>query len=194
MRGQDRRTSYAPGMGRKYDSITDSTAEFVAAQPMFFVATAPLGGDGHVNQSPKGADSMRIAGPNTIIYADIAGSGAETIAHLRENGRITVMWCSFGPKPRILRMYGKGESVLPSHPDFPDLAAQLPNFKALRSIIRVDVDRIADSCGFGVPEMELIGQRSKMREWADRKTDVELQQYMADNNTASIDGLPAWEG
>ena len=161
---------------------------------MFFVATAPLAADGRVNLSPKGADSLRVIDPQTVIYTDLAGSGAETIAHLRDNGRITLMWCSFGPKPRILRVFGGGEHLLPDHPDFPSLANLFPQYKALRSIIRVRTGRIADSCGFGVPEMDLIGQRSNMATWAERKTPAELQTYMRDNNTVSIDGLPAWEG
>lgn len=174
--------------------ITDQVARFIADQPMFFVATAPLDGDGHVNVSPKGADSLRVLDPQTVIYADLAGSGAETIAHLRDNGRITILWCSFGPKPRILRVFGQGEHLLPAHPEFTELADRFPTYKALRSIIRVKTERIADSCGFGVPEMKLIGQRSAMGDWADRKSPDDLLDYMHDMNTISIDGLPAWEG
>jgi len=181
-------------MGRKYEIITDQVAEFIANQPMFFVATAPLGEGGHVNVSPKGADSLRVLDPQTVIYADLAGSGAETIAHLRDNGRITILWCSFGPKPRILRIYGRGEHVLPTNPGFTELAELLPAYKALRSIIRIKTERIADSCGFGVPEMELVGQRSAMDDWADRKSPDDLLGYMHEKNTVSIDGLPAWEG
>ncbi len=182
------------GMGRKYDTITDQVAEFISDQPMFFVATAPLSGDGHVNLSPKGVDSLRVTGPQTLIYADLAGSAAETIAHLRENGRITVMWCSFGPKPRILRIHGRGSYLLPADPRFAELAAHFPEYAALRSIVTVAVERIADSCGFGVPEMTLIGQRDRLVDWGDRKTPEELHEYMVENNTISIDGLPAWEG
>lgn len=181
-------------MGRKYETITDPVAAFITAQPMFFVATAPLSKDGHVNLSPKGADTLRVTGPNTIVYADLVGSAAETIGHLGENGRITIMWCSFGPTPRILRAYGRGEAALEGDPDFAALAGLFPAYKALRAVIRINVDRIADSCGFGVPEMDLVGQRSKMIEWGDRKSPDELQRYMEDNNTTTIDGLPAWEG
>ena len=181
-------------MGRIYDTITESIAAFIEDQPMSFVGTAPLDAAGHVNLSPKGADSLRVVGPKTVIYADLTGSGAETIAHLRENGRITIMWCDFGPKPRILRTHGRGEYLLPSHPEFPALADEFPSYNGLRSIIRVNVSRIADSCGYGVPEMELIGQRSRMIEWGDGKSPAELNEYMHKNNTVSIDGLPAWEG
>ena len=181
-------------MGRKYDTITEPVREFIADQPMFFVATAPLAGDGHVNLSPKGMDTLRVVDANTIIYADLAGSGAETIAHLRENGRITILWCSFGANPRIVRAYGRGDFIYPDDPDFEQFNAYLPYYHGLRSVIRVSVDRVADSCGFGVPEMTLVGQRSRLSEWAERRTADEIQQYMSKNNTVSIDGLPAWEG
>lgn len=181
-------------MGREYKTITDSLAGFIEAQAMFFVATAPLDEAGHVNLSPKGADSLRILDPTTIAYADLVGSGAETIAHLRNNGRVTIMWCSFGQKPRILRFYGVGEHVLPSHPDFAELVQSFPQFRALRSVIKVRANRIADSCGYGVPEMELIKPRSMLAEWADRKSDEQLTKYMEDKNRVSIDGLPAWDG
>ncbi len=181
-------------MGRKYETITDQVASFINNQPMFFVATAPLDIAGHVNLSPKGADSLRVIDRHTVVYADLAGSGAETIAHLRENGRITILWCSFGPKPRILRVHGRGEHLLPDHAEFADMADLFPRYKALRSMIRVHADRIADSCGFGVPEMELIAERSKMMEWADRRSPAKIHKYMKDNNSSSIDGLPAWKG
>ena len=181
-------------MGRIHETFTDQLAAFIDSQPMFFVATAPLDSGGHVNLSPKGADSLQIAGPNTVVYADLTGSGAETIAHLRENGRITIMWCSFGNKPRILRAYGRGEYLLPDHREFPAVAATFPNYRGLRSIIRISVSRIADSCGYGVPIMEMTGQRPRMIEWGERKSPEELRDYMKKNNTVSIDGLPAWEG
>ncbi|MDJ0954394.1 MAG: pyridoxamine 5'-phosphate oxidase family protein [Acidimicrobiia bacterium] len=181
-------------MGRKYETITDQLRAFIADQPMFFVATAPLRGDGHVNVSPKGTDSLRVTGPRELMYADLVGSAAETIAHLRENGRITIMWCSFGPKPRILRIHGRGTHTLPADPGFSARASQFPEYSALRSIVTIAVERIADSCGFGVPEMTLVGQRDRLLDWGDRKTAEELHDYMVDNNTVSIDGLPAWEG
>ncbi|MCP4304810.1 MAG: pyridoxamine 5'-phosphate oxidase family protein [bacterium] len=181
-------------MGRKYETLADSVVAFIEEQAMFFVATAPLREDGHVNVSPKGADSLRVIDNTTIIYADLTGSAAETIAHLRDNGRITIMWCSFGPKPRILRVYSQGEHLLPSHPEFAELSELFPDFKALRSIVRLRTGRIADSCGYGVPEMDLVGPRSKMAEWADRKSPAELEEYRHTNNEVSIDGLPAWEG
>ncbi len=176
-------------MGRVYDEIGEPLQRFIAAQPMFFVATAP--GEGRVNLSPKGMDSLRVVDQNTIAYVDLVGSGAETIAHLRDNGRITIMWCSFGSTPRILRAYGRGEHLLPQHPHFAELASLFPEFRAVRSIIRVGVDRMADSCGFGVPEMELIGQRNRLIEWAGGRSDEDLEAYKAEKNALSIDGLPA---
>lgn len=181
-------------MGRVYQSISEAVQRFIEEQPMFFVATAPLAAEGHINLSPKGMDTLRIVDPDTIAYVDLAGSGAETIAHLRDNGRITIMWCSFGPAARIVRAYGTGTHILPGSRHFDDLASLLPPYRAVRSMIRIAVDRVADSCGFGVPEMTLIGQRSRLAEWADHRTDEEIETYKRDNNTVSIDGLPAWEG
>jgi hypothetical protein len=181
-------------MGRIYDDIGEPLQRFIAEQPMFFVATAPLSGDGRVNLSPKGMDSLRVVDPHTIAYVDLVGSGAETIAHLRDNGRITIMWCSFGPTPRILRAYGNGVHVRPEQIGFSELASLFPEYRALRSIIRITVERMADSCGFGVPAMDLVGQRSRLTEWGDKRTDEELDKYKREMNAFSIDGLPAWEG
>lgn len=181
-------------MGRTYETITDPLAAFIAMQPVFFVATAPQGSDGHVNLSPKGADTLRVTGPTSIAYLDFAGSAAETIAHIRDNGRVTIMWCSFGPRPRILRVYGRGRHLLKGDSGFTELSALFADYTGTRSIITVEATRIADSCGFGVPEMELIGPRERMLEWADNQTPDELESYMRKNNTTSIDGLPAWRG
>lgn len=179
-------------MGRVHNAISDSLQSFIAAQPMFFVATAPLAAEGHVNLSPKGMDTLRVVDPTTIAYVDLVGSGAETIAHLRNNGRITIMWCSFGDKPRILRAYGSGEHLLPTDGRFDDLAGLFPGYRAVRSIIRVDVHRVADSCGYGVPQMDLVGQRYGIVDWGDHQSDDELEQYKRDKNALSIDGLPAF--
>lgn len=179
-------------MGRVHDSISDSLRSFIAAQPMFFVASAPLAAAGHVNLSPKGMDTLRVVDPTTVAYVDLVGSGAETIAHLRDNGRITIMWCSFGDKPRILRAYGRGEHILPADGRFPELAALFPEYRAVRSIILIAVHRVADSCGFGVPQMDLVGQRSRLIEWGNHKTDDEIEEYKRHKNASSIDGLPAF--
>ena len=181
-------------MARIYETITDQLAGFIAAQPMFFVATAPLAADGHVNLSPKGGDTLRVTGPDTVMYADFAGSGAETIAHLRDNGRITIMWCSFGKRPRIVRIHGRGTALFDGDDAFAGLVGEFPPLSGLRSIISVEVTRIADSCGYAVPRMDLIEPRTRLEDWIEGQTPEELAGYMQENNTTSIDGLPAWPG
>ncbi|GAA4073390.1 pyridoxamine 5'-phosphate oxidase family protein [Actinomadura miaoliensis] len=181
-------------MGKIYDRIDERLRAFIVAQPMFFVATAPA--DGHVNVSPKGyADTFAVLDDRTVGYLDLTGSGAETIAHLRENGRITVMFCSFGRTPNILRLYGTGRVVTPGSPQWPDLARHFPvDTPGSRAIIVVAVDRIADSCGYGVPYMEPAGDRDMLKDWAARKTPEKLSAYQAEKNATSIDGLPALDG
>src|SRR3954447_1483054 len=154
-------------MGRIYDCIDERLATWIAQQSMFFVGTAPAGEEGHVNVSPKGPiGSLRVLDERTVAYLDIVGSGAETIAHLRENGRVCVMFCAFDGPPRILRLHGSGEVVLPGDADFGDLRAQgfhePEAAESMRAIVRVDVTRIADSCGYGVPLMRYEGERSHM--------------------------------
>lgn len=181
-------------MGRVYRNIEAPVQRFIEEQPMFFVATAPLADGGHVNLSPKGMDTLRVIDPDTVAYVDLVGSGAETIAHVRENGRITLLWCSFGKKPRIIRVYGRGTHLVPGNPHFEDLLTAFPPHQNIRSIIRIGATRVADSCGFGVPEMTFVGQRSRLARWGEGKTHDQIETYKRDNNTVSIDGLPAWEG
>jgi hypothetical protein len=178
-------------MARSYDSLTEALQSWLARQPMFFVATAPAGGDGHVNLSPKGLDTFRILDPSTVAYLDLTGSGAETIAHVRENGRITIMFCAFEGPPRILRLFGAGTVVEPGAPAWAELAAHFPEIPGRRSVIRVALDRIADSCGYAVPEMRFVSQRNRLVEWAEARTDEDLAEYRATKNAVSIDGLPA---
>jgi predicted pyridoxine 5'-phosphate oxidase superfamily flavin-nucleotide-binding protein len=190
-------------MGKVYAELDDRLKNFIARQPVFFVATAPsvtAGGDGgHVNVSPKGyKDTFAVLGPTTVAYVDLTGSGAETVAHLRDNGRITIMFCSFGGQAKILRIYGRGRVVLPCDSGWPGLAHNFPapagmgaQRRGRRSIIVVEVDRIADSCGYGVPVMELSHERDLMSEWSERMSDGELDAYRAGHNALSIDGLPA---
>ena len=177
-------------MGDVYDGIDDKLRRFIEAQHVFFVATAPLEG-GHVNVSPKGLDSFRVLGPRTVAYMDYVGSGAETIAHLRENGRITIMLCSFEGPPKILRLHGRGDVLEPQDEAFGELRGEFPDEMTPRSIIRVDVERISDSCGYGVPVMTFETERTLLRQWADKKGDEKLTKYQVDKNAASIDGLPA---
>jgi predicted pyridoxine 5'-phosphate oxidase superfamily flavin-nucleotide-binding protein len=176
-------------VGDIYDAIDEKLQRFIEAQHVFFVATAPR--DGHVNLSPKGLDSFRVLGPQQVAYIDFIGSGAETIAHLRENGRITIMLCSFEGPPKILRLHGTGEVIEPQDEAFEELALNFTTDMTPRSIIRVDVERISDSCGYGVPVMTFEAERTLLRQWADKKGEAKLTQYQKDMNAASIDGLPA---
>jgi hypothetical protein len=178
-------------MGRTYDAVDDALAAFLVRQPVFFTGTAPLGGDGHVSVSPKGlAGTFAVLGPSTVAYLDLTGSGVETIAHLRENGRITLMFCAFDGPPRIVRLMGRGEVVLASDPRFEELSAVFPTLDGARSVIVVELDRIADSCGYGVPEMTLVGDRTRLLEWAGRKGVDGIAAYQREKNARSIDGLP----
>jgi len=180
-----------------HESIDGRLREFIDAQPMFFVATAPSGTDGHVNLSPKGgAGTLVVLDPLRVAYLDYTGSGAETIAHLRDNGRITLMWCAFSGPPNIVRVHGVGRAVLPDDPDFAGLLAAFdgPEHKGLRSIIEVTARRVSDSCGYQVPLMEHVGDRDLLTRWAGRKSDAELDEYRAKKNARSIDGLPALTG
>jgi hypothetical protein len=179
-------------MAKIFDSIDDKLGAWITRQRMFFVGTAPTDG-GHVNVSPKGPiETLRILDASTVAYLDLVGSGAETIAHLRENGRIVIMFCAFEGGPRIVRLHGSGEILDGDAIDFPEVDV-LPAQQ--RSVIRVEIDRIADSCGYGVPLMTYVGERSQSRAWAERKLAKEgpsaLDDYMAEKNAVSIDGLPA---
>ena len=147
-------------MGKLYSEIDDALQAFMARQHLYFVATAPLSADGHVNLSPKGLDSLRILGPRQLAYLDLTGSGVETIAHLRENARLTIMFCAFDGPPRILRLYGRGRAVEPSDEEWSTLASHFPEFLGTRSIVLLDIERISDSCGYGVPLYEYVGERS----------------------------------
>jgi predicted pyridoxine 5'-phosphate oxidase superfamily flavin-nucleotide-binding protein len=179
-------------MGKVFDAIDEKLAAWIGRQRMFFVGTAPTGADGHVNVSPKGPiESLRILDPHTVAYLDVIGSGAETIAHLRDNGRIVVMLCALEGPPRILRLHGRGEVLPPDAVDF-DVT---PPAGTDRAVIRVAVERIADSCGYGVPVMEYVGPRPQYARWAESKRrkggEGALDEYMAQHNERSIDGLPA---
>jgi hypothetical protein len=147
-----------------------------------------------VNLSPKGLDSFLVLGPKSVAYLDVVGSGAETIAHLRENGRITLMFCAFEGLPRIVRLYGRGEAIEPGDADFAALAERFPRQPSSRSVIRVALTRVADSCGYGVPLYEYKGDRSHVADWAERKGAEGLRVYQLEKNRESLDGLPALRG
>jgi hypothetical protein len=205
-------------MATVYSKLDERLIKFIAGQPMFFVATAPClddsGAGGHVNVSPKGyRDTFAVLDPLTVAYLDLTGSGAETIAHLRQNSSITIMFCSFNREPMILRLYGTGLVVGPDNPRWTEFAAFFPwagvasgdgepvpgkaglgtgtDRGQRRAIIVVNIDRIASSCGYAVPRMDLVTERDLLDRWAERKSADELAAYRVKHNNASIDGLPA---
>lgn len=177
-------------MGRTYDQLTPELMAWIERQRVFFVATAPLAADGLINCSPKGLDTLRILGPRAVAYLDLTGSGIETVAHVRENGRLTMMFCAFEGPPRILRLQGRGSVLTPQDAGFVDLRALFPDLPGIRSIIRLDVRRIADSCGFGVPQYKFAGDRDQLAKWTTGKGDAALAEYRNAKNATSIDGLP----
>lgn len=181
-------------MGREYKTISPDLRRWVAQQRIFFVSTAPLAGEGHVNCSPKGGDTLRILGDDEIIYADLTGSGIETIAHLQENGRIVIMLCAFSGPPRIVRFHGRGETIYPSDPRFPLLNSHFAELTGLRAIVRVSVSRISDSCGMSVPFYEYLEPRDALDRWAEAKGPEGLEAYRREKNQRSIDGLPGYRG
>ena len=177
-------------MGKTFEGVDERMREFLAAQRIFFVGTAPLAGDGHVNLSPKGHDTFRVLDEKMVAYLDLTGSGIETIAHLRENGRITILFCAFDGPPRLVRLYGRGEALLTGDAEHERLRPLFPEMPGVRSIIRVRLERIADSCGYSVPNYRYEGERSQLFDWAERKGPEAVVRYRAENNRESIDGLP----
>ncbi len=190
-------------MAKVFAEIDDQLRDWIARQSLFFVGTAPRGDDGHVNVSPKGPiGTLCVLDSRTVAYLDLIGSGAETIAHLRENGRIVVMLCAFEGPPRILRLHGRGEVVMSGEARFDELSArcefeQPAVAEARRGIVVVEVMRVADSCGYGVPLMSYEGRRPHQDAWAEKKVRVggteSLLDYQREKNAASLDGLPAVE-
>ena len=190
-------------MGKVFDQIDDHLREWVERQALFFTGSAPLDGDGHINVSPKGPiGTLRVLGPRRVAYLDVVGSGAETIAHLRENGRIVIMLCAFEGPPRIVRFHGRGEVVQAGDEGFDELIAEAgfelpdpPEYR--RAVIVVDVSRVADSCGYGVPLMSYEGEREHGELWAQKRLRSQgpeaLDDYQRQKNALSLDGLPAVE-
>jgi len=169
--------------------IDATVKKFIEAQPMFFVATAPLAAEGHLNLSPKGLDAFRILGPKQVAYLDVTGSGIETVAHLKENGRIIFMFCAFQGPPKIVRLHGHGRVLEPSAPEFAAMATYFPAYPSARAIIVADITRVADSCGYGVPLMQFESARQQHFAWAGKKGAEGLKTYRKENNSRSIDGL-----
>jgi hypothetical protein len=177
-------------VGKVFEGIDEKLAAFIHDQPIFFVATAPLDPAGHLNLSPKGHLPPVVLDERTFAYLDLTGSGVETIAHLRENGRIVVMFCAFQGPPRIVRLHGQGEAVEKGEAGFEALAARFPDHPSARSVIRVSVERVSDSCGYGVPLMAFDRERTQMDDWAAHKGPGGIAEYQATRNAQSIDGLP----
>lgn len=181
-------------MGTLSETIDDQARTFIGAQHMFFVATAPAltsGEDGHINLSPKGLDgTFAVLDESTVAYLDLTGSGVETIAHARSDGRICLMFCAFEGAPKILRLYGRVEAFEPHQPEFADLVAHFPEYSATRAVLRVAVTRVATSCGYGIPLFEYGGQRDTLPRWGLAKSPEEVRAYQDEHNLRSIDGLP----
>lgn len=176
-------------MGKTYEKLDAKLIDWISQQKMFFVATAPLSGDGLVNLSPKGYDAFRVIDETTVAYADLGGSGIETVAHVRENQRITIMFCAFEGPAQILRLYGKGRIMQFDHPDFETEIARFENFGRARNIVFIDVERIADSCGWGVPFYDFKGERDQLTRYVDNKSTEEWIESRYEKNGESIDGL-----
>ncbi len=172
------------------DLLSEAHAEFIARQKVFFTATAPLSGTGHINVSPKGLDCFRILSPKRVAYLDVIGSGNETSAHLCENRRITIMFCSFDESPAILRIYGNGTTVLPSSTEWNELIGRFEVPEYVRQLIALDVLGVKKSCGHGVPRFEFLGTRQRFDEWSVRKGPDGLREYQREKNRKSLDGLP----
>jgi len=177
-------------MGKEYTEIDARLQTWMARQKIFFVATAPLAAEGLVNCSPKGLDSLRVLGPRRLAYVDVGGSGIETVAHLKENGRIVIMLCAFEGPPKILRLYGRGRVIEPHAADFADRVAEFPQQPAVRNLVEVTVTRIIDSCGYGVPLYDFRADRDSFRNYHADKSAEFIADYRRAKNATSLDGLP----
>lgn len=177
-------------MAKFHPHITENIQTFIENQHLFFVATAPLSKDGHINLSPKGLNCFKVLGPNKVAYMDLISSGNETSAHTLENGRITFMFCSFDKVPNILRLYGKGHTILPGDEEWPELSKHFTLYPSTRQLIVADITKVQTSCGYGVPLYDYTGERNIHFDWAEKKGEDGLMQYVEDNNLVSLDGLP----
>lgn len=181
-------------MSNQRENISPELAEWIQRQRVFFVASAPLSPDGHINASPKGGEAFRILGPLEVAYQDYTGSGAETAAHLRENGRILILFCAFEGPPKIVRLHGHGTVIPPNHARFGELARLFPPHDGTRAIIHIRVTRVSDSCGYSVPFFAFQGHRDTLDQWTANQGTEKLAAYRARKNQKSIDGLPAFDG
>ncbi len=176
-------------MGKTYEHISSDLKEWIARQKIFFVATAPLSEEGHINCSPKGLDSFRIIGQDIVAYQDLTGSGVETIAHLKENKRIVIMFCAFDGPPKIVRLHGKGRVITPDDIAFEPISTLFTAHDGTRAYILIEVSRVSDSCGYAVPKYEFKDDRDVLDKWTANKGETGLEEYRKQKNTASIDGL-----
>ena len=181
-------------MGKVYQKLDDKLISFIQKQKLFFVSTAPLSQEGLINVSPKGLDCLRILDEHTVAYIDLTGSGAETIAHLKENQRITFLFCAFEGPPKLVRLYGKGRVLERDSSAFEALKHLFPTYVSARSIIKVALHRISDSCGYTVPLYDFKEDRDTMHKWVANKGEAALVDYRKEKNSKSLDGLTAFEG
>lgn len=177
-------------MGKLYETMSPELVAWINHQKVFFVSTAPLSAQGHVNCSPKGLDCLRILGPDTLAYQDLTGSGIETIAHIRENKRIVLMFCAFDGPPKIVRLHGTGLVIVPGDPGFTSMASHFEPRDGTRAYIHITPTRISDSCGYSVPVYEFKHDRDVLDKWTANKGEEGLKAYRELKNTKSIDGLP----
>ncbi|MBX3748251.1 MAG: pyridoxamine 5'-phosphate oxidase family protein [Verrucomicrobiae bacterium] len=177
-------------MGKVFDAIEADLQAWMALQRVFFVASAPLSPDAHINCSPKGSDTFRVIGPQEVAYLDLTGSGVETIAHVQENGRIVILFCAFDGAPQIVRLHGKAVVLYPGDAEFERLSPRFPTHVGARAIVKVSVARISTSCGYSVPRLDFVEQRDVLDQWTARKSAEELAAYRTAKNATSIDGLP----
>ncbi len=175
-------------MGKRFSELSAEHQAFIARQPIFFVATALP--EGRINLSPKGYDSLRVLGPDRLVWLNLTGSGNETAVHLEGDGRITLMWCAFEGPPLILRVYGRGRARPVDDPAAAELVALFPDQPGRRRVVEVTVELVQSSCGLAVPERELKGERPTLRKWAEAKGDAGVRAYWREKNAVSLDGLP----
>lgn len=177
-------------MGKQFPAMLPEHMAFIRKQQLFFVGTAPMSKDGHVNLSPKGYDTFRILSDRKVAYLDLTGSGNETSSHLEENGRITMMFCAFQGPPNILRLYGTGTVILPEDNEWEQLYGMFEPLPGVRQIIMVDIHKVQTSCGYAVPFMSFEKERETLQRWAEQKGEEGLHSYWQVKNLSSLDGLP----
>jgi len=177
-------------VAESFDAMNDAHRAFIEAQQMFFVASAPLSADGHVNVSPKGLDTLRILDANRVAYLDLTGSGNETSSHVRENGRVTIMFCAFTGAPNVLRLYGTGRVVLPGDPAWDALRCRFGDYPGVRQVFDIDVHRVQTSCGYAVPNYDYVEQRDTLIRWTNAKAKDGIENYWREKNSRTIDGAP----